>query len=169
MKNIVLLACLLLFAVLGPSQAEQLEIGGFVLDNPLGPTEVEKIGLNAWGCTWPAGVPYKEAQVELIVATFPADAAREITEAGDSVTEVALTTYLGLSGEPEQINKTLFMKGTEARRVYHSSIPRDHETHVFTKRLDDDSFVMVGVRYFVPPTGTNGGLLQAIANTFAVK
>lgn len=164
-----LLATLVLLAFFSSGAiAEELDIGRFCLDNPLGETKVEKLGVEALECSWPTGVEFKEKDVQLIVVDFDKEAVDMISE-NASVYTLALSTYLGLYKEPEEINKTLFFGETGARNVYSTSIPRPNKVHVFSKKLKDGSFVMVGVRYFTPPNGETGGLLRAIANSFKLR
>lgn len=83
--------------------------------------------------------------------------------------DMALSTYFSLGGQPESVNKTLFLGGTSARSVYLGKHPREHEAHIFSKELEDGGFVMVGVRFFAPVESQTGALLQAVANTFRAK
>lgn len=166
MKNCILTVFFLSALLTMTSSAEELVIGTYVFDNPLGPTKVERLGPDAWGCTWPENAPHEQADIELIVASFSPAAVNAVTEGGGSMEDMTLSTYFGLGGQPEGINKTLFMGSTSARRVYPGKTPRAHEAHVFSKSLDDGGFVMLGVRFFTPPSAQSGKLLQSIANTF---
>lgn len=157
------LALLVMLAV--PAGADPIEISGFTLDCPLEKTEITRLGPGAHSCTWPAGAPYKEVNLELVVATIDAAAVKQMQEHGTSPSQLALSNFLGLTGQPEEINKTLFLGSTSARRVYSTKIPRPQRVHVFEKSLPDGGYVMVAVRDF----GGNellGKLLQSIANTF---
>ncbi|HIB64734.1 MAG TPA: hypothetical protein EYO33_06405 [Phycisphaerales bacterium] len=160
------LLSLLFTLVLGtlPVFAEPTEINGFTWDNPLGPTKVEKLGVEAKACRWPAGVPYKETQLELIVVHYDAETVEQ-TERRE-VYQAALGTYLGMMKKPEEVNKTLFFGSTGAREVYRGSIPRKNEIHAFSKFLEDGSFVLVAIRAFEPTHPELGKLIQSVANTF---
>lgn len=164
------LFCALLIAFLTlPSLAEDMVIDRYRFDNPLGPTKVEKLGLDAYSCQWPADVPYKEAKIELIVVTYEKKAVTKMREVKASPYNAALNNFMGLFGEPESINKTLFFGSTSARKVYTSKVPRPHKSNVFSKTLKDGSFVLVGVRSFASPNPQVGDLTRAIGNTFKVK
>ena len=148
--------------------AETLEIDRFELENPLGPAQFTELGRGAFSATWPEDKPYEEASVELIVVNLGPSAVKTMSDGGGSVYDVILVTFLGIFEEPEEINKTLFLGATSARKVYASSVPREHKANIFSKTLGDGSFVLVGVRIFEPNEG-GGELVQSIANTFKRK
>jgi hypothetical protein len=164
--TLFLLSCF--FILNSPLAAETMEINGFEFENPLGPTQVTELGPGAYSASWPKDKPYKQASVELIVVNVGPDAVKSISESGQSVYETMLVSFMGLTVEPEQINKTLFFGSTSARRVYNSNVPREHSANVFSKILDDGSFVLVGVRIFETRQG-GGDLIRSIANTFERK
>lgn len=143
--------------------AETMVINSFQFDNPLGAANVTKLGHEAYSAHWPGDKPYKEAATELIVVRVSPDAVEAMKEAEGGVYQATLASFMGLTGEPEEINKTLFFGSTSARKVYSSKIPRPHSANVFSKTLDDGSYVLVGVRVY-----QDGGskLVQSIANTF---
>lgn len=141
-----------------------MTIGDFVWDNPAGPTKVEKLGVGALSCRWPADVPYKETQLEMVVVSYPAEVFKEMGAKG--ALKSTMGTYLGTMKDPEEINKTLFFGSTAARRVYRGSIPKKQETHVYSKVLEDGSYVVVALRAFEPRSDKLGDLLRAVANTF---
>ncbi len=169
MRNLLRLVLLLLVGLVLPSQAEDLNIDRFCLENNLGPTKVEELGLDAYTCYWPADVDYKEAQVELIVASLDAEGLKQVKESGSSPYQMMLTNFTGIFSEPESINKTLFVGSTGARQVYHSKIPRKNTVNTSSKYLDDGSFVFVAVRSFKTPNPKAAKLITAIANTFRVR
>lgn len=169
MKKRVTSLLFLLFALTCTGFPEELSIGHFKFDNTLGPTQVERLGPEAWGCAWPGSKPPQESEVELIVANFSPKAVEAMTEGGASLYDVALSTYMGLGGQAESINKALFLGATTARRVYQGKTPRVHQAHVFSKTLEDGSFVMVGIRFFREPNSEKGALLSSISNTFKLK
>ena len=168
MKSLTI-SIFLLLALSYPTWAEDWTIGRFVFDNPLGPTEVTEIGSEAYSATWPAGVPYEEADLEMIVVWNASDIVNSMKEEGADLYRVSLNSFMALSGEPEGINKTLFFGSTSARRVYQSELPRAHRADVFSKTLPDGSFVLVGVRSFRPHRINVGDLIQSIGNTFREK
>ena len=149
--------------------ADDMAIGRFVFDNPLGPTEITEIGSEAYSAVWPAGKPYKEAEVEMIVVWNAPDIVNRMKEEGANLYLVTLSSFMGLAGEPESVNKTLFFGSTSARRVYQSKVPRAHRANVFSKTLPDGSFVLIGVRSFHPHRISVGDLIQSIGNTFRSK
>lgn len=168
MKKLAL-SFLFLLALGVPVWAEDMTISRFVFDNPLGPTEITEIGSEAYSATWPAGAPYKEADVEMIVVWNAPDIVNSMKEESADIYLVTLSSFMGLSGEPESVNKTLFFGSTAARRVYQSGVPRAHRADVFSKTLPDGSFVLVGVRSFHPHRTNVGDLIQSIGNTFRSK
>jgi hypothetical protein len=152
--------------LISPIKAETMEIVGFEFENPLGPAQMTELGRGAYSANWPKDKPYKEATVEMIVVSVSPGAVKAMSEGGGSVYKATLATFMGLAVEPEEINKTLFFGSTSARRVYNSSVPRKNSANVFSKTLDDGSFVLVGVRIFEPRQEGVGKLIQSIGNTF---
>ena len=163
MHRTFLLLILCLFTV--PALSDNAPFPGYIWNSPLVFGPPVALGADAYSATWPAEADYDEAQLELDVITTPREAVRGMEKAGVPVADVVLSTYLGLSGSPEEINKTLFMGGTAARRVYTSSVPRDHRVHVFQKNLDNGALVTVAVRVY-SQDAPSGEVLSAIANSF---
>lgn len=144
-----------------------MRLPGYIWDSPVKFGEVQELGPDAYFATYPADVEYEKAQFELVVVHTPRDSVVTMQEGGADPGTLALVTFMGLSGKPEQINKTLFMGGTEARKVFRSQIPRQHTAHVYQKYLDDGTLVTVGLRDFGgsdPPLV--GDVLRGIADTF---
>ena len=146
--------------------AEEMRIGDYSFENKLGPTIVKKIDDKAYSCYWPTGVPSKKAEVELIVVTYDAAAAKKVRDKGESLLTSAVSRYLGLSGRPDSVNKTLFFKKTSARRAYKSMTPRKHRADVYSKVLPGGNYLVVGVRSFKSPNPLARKLSIAIANNF---
>jgi hypothetical protein len=144
-----------------------MPLPGYTWDSPITFGEVQELGPDAYFATYPADVEYEKAQIELVVVHTPRESVATMTEGGADPRTLALVTFLGLSGRPDQINKTLFMGGTEARTVFSSNIPRRHTAHVYQKLLDDGSMVTVGLRDFGgSPPPLVGEVLRGIADTF---
>ena len=81
--------------------------------------------------------------------------------------KVAISTFMEKVGQPEQINKALFMGTTEARLVYTSSSPRPNTTHIFQHSRENGALVTVALRdYGGNEPGVVGKVLQALSNTF---
>lgn len=162
MRKLIILCCLL-FAL--PAAAEPMTINGFSLDSPVKFAEPTKLGLDAYSATYPADKPYKEAQLELVVVTYSAEAVKSMKGSGALIGRIARSNFLGFLGDPEEVNKTLFLGKTGARRVYSAKIPRQNKLHVFEGTLKDGSFVMVAIRDF-GGTSKVGDLIRSVANTF---
>lgn len=160
---------ILFLFLLSPVLAEEVVVDRFCFDSPFSDTKFEKLGGGGFSATWPADKPYKEAALEMIVASYDADAVKAISEGDGSLYRAALSTFTGIYGEPKSINKTLFFGTTSAHQIYDSKVPRKHESHVYSKALKDGSFVLVAVRVFQPRELKYGQLLRSIANTFKVK
>ncbi len=161
MKRFLILLLLLSL----PISAEPLKLGDFTLDSPLEFGPVERLGVGAVSATYPADKPYKEITVELVVIHHSASAVATMKEGGGTISDSTRMTFLGSAAKAEEINKTLFLGKTRARKVYSGKIPRPHRLHTFESFLPDGGYVMVAVRAF----GSNpkvGSLLQSIANTF---
>jgi hypothetical protein len=152
-----------------PGLSEEMVIDRYSFENPLEASEVGELGLDAYTCHWPAQVPYSEATLELVVVSFDKEGVATLEASDVSPYDIALTNFLGIYGEPKSVNKTLFFGLTSARKVYEPKIPRPHELHVYSKTLEDGSFLMVAVRSFASPNPDAAALNQAIANTFKVK
>jgi hypothetical protein len=102
------------------------------------------------------------------VVHSPRESVSAIREAGADPATLARVTFLSLSGQPEQIAKTVFMGGTEACSLFRSSSPRPHTAHVFQKYLDDGSLVTVALRdYGGHPPQLTADVLRAISETFS--
>ena len=165
-KNILVL---ILFSLLSlASHAEPLRILNFELDSQIKFSKPTELSADATSLTYPRQAKYAEAQLELIVHRYSAKAVKTMTEAGVPLGKTARVNFLGLSGQAKEINKTLFMGRTAARRVYQASVPRSHQVHVFQKIAEDGSFVTVAARVFQKNDAT-GPLLRSIANTFKVS
>ncbi len=152
--------------------ADPMRFPGFVWDSPIEFGEVLELGPDAYGAMYPAEAEsnIEAVLLQLVVISTPRESVATIQEGGGEPKGLVLSSLLGLSGKPEQINKTLFMGGTEARKVYLSNHPRPHVAHVFQKSLDDGSLVTVAVRDFSGrQPGLTGSVLQALANTFTYQ
>ena len=149
-----------------PTLADPMEINGFQFENPLGKASTTELGRGVMSAHWPGDKPYKEAQAEIIVVNLGPSTVETMAEGGGNVYDAVLASMMGLFIEPEEINKTLFMGSTSSRQVYNSSVPRKHVASVFSKNLEDGSFVLVGVRSYDPANDGAGKLIQSIANTF---
>ncbi len=158
---LLLLICLLT----GPAFSESVPVPGYTWDSPVQFSPPVELGPDAYSVTWPAEAEYDDAQLEMVVVTTPSEAVIGMREAGVAVSEVVLSTYLGLTGQPAEINKTLFMGSTAARLVYKTSVPRDHRVNVFQKNLDSGELVTVAVRIYSEDAPA-GEVLRAIANSF---
>ena len=167
-KQLSFILLLLSFLCL-PCLAEDLTVDRYVFDCPLETVEFEKFGLDAYHATWPAGVDYENAEIEMMVVTFDSEGVRMMEEGGSAPYLAALSTFAGIFKEPESINKTLFFGSTAARQVYQATIPRKNTLHTFSKTLGDGSFVFVAVRSFKEQNPGVGPLLSAIGNSFRVK
>ncbi len=153
-------------ALVCPTLADTMVLNGFQFENPLGTAKTTEIGRGVYSAHWPADKPYKEADTEMIIVNLGPSTVETMSEGGGNVYEATLASMMGLFVEPKEINKTLFMGSTSARSVYNSSVPRKHVANVFSKTLEDGSFVLVGVRSFNPGSKESGKLIQSIANTF---
>lgn len=161
-----LLCCVLLLCTVG-SWAEPMAFPGYTWDSPIVFGEIQELGPDAYFATYPADAEYEKARFEMVVVHTPRESVATMQEGGADPGALALSTFFGLSGRPEQINKTLFMGGTEARLVFTSSIPRPHTAHVYQKVLEDGSMVTVGLRDFGGgPAPLTGDVLRGIADTF---
>lgn len=148
------------------AEPNTMTLPGFKWETPVAFGEVQELGPDAYVATYPADVDYEDAKLELIVAYTPRESVVTMQEGGADPKTLALVTFLGLTGRPDQINKTLFMGGTEARCVYPSDVPRRHTAHVFQKFLDDGSLITVGLRDFGGNGPVVGDVLRGISETF---
>lgn len=144
-----------------------MTLPGYTWDPPIPFGEVQELGPDAVFALYPADAEPDQARFELVVVHTPRDSIAMMREGGADPKSLALVTFFGLSGRPEQINKTLFMGGTEARLVYRGSIPRPHILHLYQKYLEDDALVTVGLRDFGggDPSLT-AEVLRGLAETF---
>lgn len=162
-----LIAIVLLLLCAGAwAEPTTMTLPGFKWTSPVAFGEVQELGPDAYSATYPADVDYEDAQLEFIMAYTPRESVVTIQEGGADPKTLALATFLGLSGRPDQVNKALFMGGTEARCVYPSNVPRRHTAHVFQKYLEDGSLVTVGLRDFGGAGPLVGDVLRGISETF---
>ena len=159
---IVFLLCSMAWA-----EPTTMTLPGFTWQSPIVFGEVQELGPDAYDATYPADVDYEEAKLELVVAYTPRESVVTIQEGGADPKTLALVTFMGLSGRPDQVNKALFMGGTEARTVYDSDVPRRHTAHVFQKYLEDGALVTVGLRDYGGNGPLVGDVLRGISETFA--
>lgn len=166
MKKSLVRSLLWLVLIAAPVLAEDIRVGPFLFDNPLGPPQFTELSEDALSLTWPTGASYDEVQTEMMVVVQSAQKVATIKDGGGDAYRAALASHLALTGEPETINKTLFFGSTAARTVYQSAVPRTHEAHVFHTTLPDGSLLILGVRFFDEITPVGGDLLRNIGNTF---
>lgn len=149
--------------------AEPVRFPGYVWDAPLKFNAVQELGPDAYLAAYPAEAGENEAKIELIVISTPRESVATMQEGGANPKTLALATFMGLTGRPEQINKALFLGETEARLVYEADFPRPHIVHIFQKMLDDGSMVTVALRNYGAPPAEFGQALQALSDTFRVS
>lgn len=139
---------------------------GFSWDAPLKFNAAEELGPDAYLSKYPAEAEENQAKIELIVIATPRDSVALMEEGGANPKTLALATFLGLTGQPQQINKAMFLGQTEARLVYQADFPRPHIVHIFQKMLDDGSMVTVALRNYGAPPAEFGSALKALSETF---
>lgn len=160
-----LAAILLLASLFATSQAEPVAFGRFSMDCALPPSQVKRLGVEALHAHWPANQAYEKSTAEIIVVEYDAETMKIMSEGDGDPFVSALGTYLAIYGEPEKTENTPFMGSPEKLRVFKSGVPRDHALYVYTKKLTDGSYVVVGVRVFQESEKTRA-LLQSVANSF---
>jgi hypothetical protein len=145
-----------------------MKLPGYTWDSPVKFGELQEGGPDAYIAGYPASAEGDKTQLDFIVVHTPRESAATMKENGADPETVVLADFLGLSRRPEQINKTMFMGGTEARKVWTTSIPRPNTVHVYQKYLEDGSLVTVALRDFggVRPPSLVGDVLRGIADTF---
>ncbi len=148
--------------------AEPMRFPGYTWDAPLKFNAVQELGPDAYLAAYPAEAGENEAKIELIVISTPRESVAAMQEGGANPRTLALATFMGLTGQPEQINKAMFLGETEARLVYQADFPRPHIVHIFQKMLDDGSMVTVALRNYGAPPAEFGKALQALSETFQV-
>lgn len=167
MLSRTLIALLLLFGV--AAGADPMRFPGFTWDSPIAFGEVLELGPDAYGALYPAEAEsdLEKLLLQLVVISTPRESVATMRDGGGEPTSMVVSSLLGLSGRPEQINKMLFMGETEARTVYLSNHPRPHAAHVISKYLDDGSMVTVALRDFSgQQSKLLGQLLQALSHSF---
>lgn len=137
---------LLALALVTPCWGETVEVLGFGFDTPLKLSEPTELSSSTRSFQFPADKPYQEAEFEVVVHLISANEIKAM-EGLDPV-EVAITNFLGVTGEPTQVNKALFMGKTAADRVYESTIPRKCRVHVLSSALPEGGRVMLAFRVF---------------------
>lgn len=163
-----LIALVLLCSVV--ASAEPMKLPGYLWDSPVKWGVLQEAAPDAYFASYPADADAEAAQLDFLVVHTPRESAVTMKENGADPQAVVLADFLGITGRPEQINKALFLGGTEARRVWTSSIPRPNTVHVFQKYLEDGTLVTVGVRDYgtVKPPSVVGDVLTGISNSFKV-
>lgn len=154
-----------LLLLCGAVWAEPMTLPGYRWDPPVKFGALQELGPDAYFATYPADAEYEEVQLEFVLVHTPRESVVTMQEGGADAKTLALVTFLGLSGRPDQINKTLFMGGTEARTVYTSNIPRRHTAHVYQKYLEDGSLVTVALRDYGGGGPLVGDVLRGISDT----
>jgi hypothetical protein len=160
------LLALLWLALAGLAWAEPMRMPGYLWEPPVSFGELQELGPDAFYAAFPADAEIEQSQLELIVVHTPRESVVTMQESGANPRTLALATFLGLTGRPEQINKTLFMGTTEARLVYLSENPRRHVVHIYQADLDDGSLVTVALRDYANGRPPLGDVLRAISDSF---
>ncbi len=161
--------CLLAFLVLFCLQAgaETMEFPGYRWESPFPFGETQEFSEGVYFSVYPNETDTSKVKLELIVIHTPYDSVALIKESGADPRKVAISTFMEKVGQPEQINKALFMGTTEARLVYTSSSPRPNTIHIFQHSRENGALVTVALRdYGGNEPGVVGKVLQALSNTF---
>lgn len=84
------------------------------------------------------------------ILTFVADPeqVKSVAEAGQSVDRHFITTYLGVTGQPEQINKAVIGELGGRHLVYHSQLKRPCRIDVYERDLKGGGFFAVALRSY---------------------
>lgn len=160
-----LVTILLLASLITTAAAETIEFGRFEMDSFWPSTKVSRLGAEAVNTHWPADKSYEECAAHLIVVDFDAETMSMMSADGGDPFVYALSTYLAIYGEPESSEESQFLGGTCERKIYRSSVPREHKLHVFSKRMQDGSFVIVGLRIF-DVTEETEKLVKGVSSSF---
>ncbi len=169
-------ALLLLAAGGGPVGADvedRLDLGYYTLctEIPFGPPEA--LGERIRSVRYPAEAPVDATEIEVwLLRTDRSDVER--MQRSGIAPNVLAKTALGVQGQPEEINKTLFMGATAARAVYRVETPRPHELHLFQGIDPDGHHLSVLVKLFDEEASDGhaeraSDLLRAIANDLQTK
>ncbi len=163
MRRLIALFCLLCLQ----ASAEPMDFPGYRWDSPVKFGEVQEWGTDAFFALYPNVADTNQVTLELIVVHTPRESVATIQEAGANPRRATISMFLGIDGQPEQINKALFMGEGEARLVYSSRTPRPNTAHVFQKELENGALVTVALRDY----GGNdqrivGDILRALSQTF---
>ncbi|MBS2038161.1 hypothetical protein JST97_24460 [bacterium] len=142
LKRVFLFWCLGCVAWAQPSYRSQ----GLSFQLPLKFSQPARAGLGAEELHFPAGEA--PAQAEILTFVAGSGQVRSMAEAGQSIDRYFVSTYLGLTGQPEQINKAVIGDLGGRHLVYHSTIPRSCRVDVFERELPDGRFVAVALRSY---------------------
>ena len=140
-KRLVMM--LALAGLVGAEQRYQSQ--GLSFELPLEFSQPARAGVDAQELHFPAeGAP--EAEILTFVAS--GEQVRSLAEAGQSVHRYFLSTYLGLSGTPEQINKAVIGDVGGRHLVYHSQLNRPCRIDIFERDLKDGRYFAVALRSY---------------------
>jgi len=108
-------------------------------------TQPAKAGMGAEELHFPAE---GEAQAEIITFVASKEQVRSMAEAGQSIDRYFTSTYLGVTGMPEQINKAVIGDQGGRHLVYHSNLARPCRLDVYERDLPDGRFMAVALRTY---------------------
>ena len=121
---------------------------GLSFQLPLEFSQPVRAGVDAEELHFPTNGGPAEAEIVTFVAS--ADQVQSQAEAGHRVDRYFLSTYLGLSGTPEQINKAVIGEAGGRHLVYHSQLKRPCRVDIFERDLKDGRYFAVALRTYEP-------------------
>lgn len=119
---------------------------GLSFQLPIEFSQPVKSGLGAEELHFPADRTPAEAEILTFVAS--SEQVRSLAEAGQTIDRYFTSTYLGVTGQPEQINKAVIGDLGGRHLVYHSQLARPCRIDVYERDLKDGRFFAVALRTY---------------------
>ncbi|MFN8606809.1 MAG: hypothetical protein U0931_04715 [Vulcanimicrobiota bacterium] len=122
---------------------------GLSFQLPLAFSQPARAGMGAEELHFPAeAAEAGEVKAEVITFLAGPEQVRSMAEAGQSIDRYFATTYLGVSGLPEQVNKAVIGDQGGRHLVYHSALGRPSRVDIFERELPDGRFMAVALRTY---------------------
>lgn len=121
---------------------------GATFSLPIAFSRPTKLGMGAEVLQFPEKAANDEIKAEIITFTAGAEQQKRMADAGQPIRKYFMSTYLGITEAPLEINKAVIGDLGGRHLVYEGSIPRKNRVDVYERDLPDGRFFAIAVRTF---------------------
>lgn len=120
---------------------------GVQFECPLGLSTPSRAGVHCESLQYPAQAEGEQVELEILHYRTSSEEEQRLSQAGQSTQKYFVTTFLGLSGMPSQVNKIVLGGKGGRHLVYAKSIPREARVDIFERDLKDGTSYVAAISY----------------------